>query len=130
MAYQSSQGGHVKLGAGSIICITDWEVERTSRLADVTTSCSGGELRKGILGGGTWTFNAPWDDTITPESLGLVEMAELGDMRFYLGESNLMLQFSGIVERVRYVNNAANDVVRLTVSGFVQGTIGDVVPKA
>lgn len=130
MAYWSSQGGHVKSGAATTIPVADWEAERTSRLADVTVSNSGGEKRKKVLGGGTWTFNTPWDETQTPESVGLREGAELGDMRFFLGGSGLMLQFAGIVERVRIVSNATNDVVRLTVSGFVQGTIPDPVPAA
>jgi hypothetical protein len=130
VAYWSSQGGHVKLTAAVTVPVSDWEAERTSRLAETTVSTSGGERRKKVLGGGTWTFNCPWDDSQTPESLGLREGAELADMRLFLGESSLMLQFAGIVERVRYVSNATNDVVRLTVSGFVQGTIPDPLPKA
>jgi hypothetical protein len=130
VSYWSSQGGDVKLTAAVTIPVADWEAERTSRLADVTVSSSGGERRKKVLGGGTWTFNCPWDDVATPESLGLREGAELTDVRLFLGGSGLMLQFAGIVERVRLVSNATNDVVRLTVSGFVQGTIPDPVPKA
>jgi hypothetical protein len=126
MSLWSGQGGHVKSGLAITVPVADWECEKLARLTETTTSASG-ERRSKVLSGGTFTFNTPWDNTQLPEDNGFVEGADLPDIRFFLGASGKMFKFAGIIERVRFINNAVNDVVRLSISGYAQGPIGNPV---
>jgi hypothetical protein len=126
----SGQGGHAipSVPAGVAFPVAEWRLQRRARLADATTSASGGEVRALVLRGGSFTINVPWNSNLTPEAAGFVEGAELADLGLMLGDSGFMYAFPAIMENIEYVCNAANDIIRLTISGYSQGAIGAPVP--
>lgn len=125
--YHSGQGGHAVPSTGIGYPVAEWSVDKRARLADSTTSASGGEHRTRVLRGGTFRINVPWNSVLTPEDAGFREGDELDALCLYLGDSLLMYQFPAIMEQVSVVVNAANDIIRLTISGYSQGGIPDPV---
>jgi len=126
--YHSGQGGHAVPTTGVGFPVAEWSVDKRARLADSTTSASGGERRNKVLRGGTFRVNVPWNSTLTPEACGFREGDELESLSLYLGDSLLMYQFPAIMEQISVVVNSSNDIIRLTISGYSQGAIPDPVP--
>lgn len=125
----TSQGGHVVptgvANATAYPC-AEWRIQRNAKLADSTVSSSGGENRVSVLRGGTVQVNVPWNNTNgqTPENVGFLEGSQML-CGFIIGGSSpsLWYTFNIIIERIEVICNAANDIVRLTISGYAQGAI-------
>jgi hypothetical protein len=126
--YVSGQGGHVVLEGGLERPITEWRASKSGRLAETTTSKTGGARRKRILKEASGSFSMPWDLDQIPEEVGLEEGAEL-DAQFDIGESNRCYRPPGgiIIESVEVINNALTDVVRCNVNWHSQGPLGNPV---
>lgn len=104
---------------------TQWTLDKTSRLADVTDSSAGGfERRKLIVRGGTFKFEFIWKDDNIPDTDATLDAGTEGTLRFYLGATtgNKFYKFAAIIESVELVNSQV-DVIKGTVSGFVNGAI-------
>jgi hypothetical protein len=128
--YWSGQGGHAKNGAGVTQPVSTWRLRKTARLADSTTSASGGETRAKVLGGGQGSFDFPWDSDLLPEAAGWVAGSIISSLRLWLGASGLMYSFTAIIESVEIVNDARNDIDRCVVNFFSQGEVGIAVVAA
>lgn len=126
--YHSGQGGHAVPLGGTAFPVAEWSLDKRARLADSTTSASGGEVRKTVLRGGTFRCNVPWNSSLFPETAGFVEGGELTALALIIGDSGWMYQFPAIMEQISIVVNAANDIVRLTISGYSQGGVPLPVP--
>jgi hypothetical protein len=126
--YHSGQGGHfVKSVTGLtpvVYAVAEWQTGKRARLADATTSASGGERRKNVLRGATVRINVPWNSTMTPELLGLDAGDELADVTLILGDSGMQYPpFTMIVEALDVTCNQT-DIERVTISGYSQGALG------
>jgi hypothetical protein len=126
--YHSGQGGHfVKAFTGvtpTVYAVAEWQTGKRGRLADATTSASGGERRKGVLKGASVRINVPWNSTTTPELLGLEAGDELDDVTLLFGDSGYYYPpFTMIVESLDVTCNQT-DILRVTVSGYSQGALG------
>lgn len=126
-AYISGQGGHViptGVANAQSYPVTEWRLRKTARLAEAITSASGGEQRVNVLRGGQIQFNVPWNATAgqTPETRGFTE-GSTGQVGLILGNGVLWYVFLYIIESVEIISNTTNDVIRLTISGYVQGTV-------
>jgi hypothetical protein len=126
--YVSGQGGHVILPGNVQRPITEWRATKSGRLAETTTSATGGARRKRILREASGSFSTPWDLDQIPEEVGLEEGAEL-DAQFNIGESNRCYRPVGgvIIESCEIIVNALTDVVRLNVNWHSQGPLGSPV---
>jgi hypothetical protein len=107
--YHGGQGGHfVKAFGGAtpiVVAVAEWQAGKRARLADSTTSASGGERRQKVLGAGD----------------------ELVDVTLIFGESGWHYpSFTMIVESLDVVCNQT-DLIRVTISGYCQGELGDPV---
>ena len=127
--YVGGQGGHaIPTGVANATAfpVTEWEGEKYAKLADDTTSASGGEHRTSVLRGGRFTINVPWNSANNqqPESVGFTEGSSL-QLGLIIGAGSLWYTFPAIMERIRVVVNAKDDVVRLTISGYCQGAWPD-----
>lgn len=126
-SYVSGQGGHaIPTGVANATSypVAEWRLRKTARLAESTTSASGGEERVNVLRGGQVTLNVPWNATNgqQPETVGFQEGASL-QLGLILGGGSLWYVFTCIVETLEIICNSTNDIVRLTISGYAQGKI-------
>jgi hypothetical protein len=129
--YHGGQGGHfVKAFGGAtpiVVAVAEWQAGKRARLADTTTSASGGERRQKVLGGASVRINVPWNEGAPPEILGLGAGSELVDVTLIFGESGWHYpSFTMIVESLDVVCNQT-DIIRVTISGYCQGELGDPV---
>jgi hypothetical protein len=123
--YTSGQGGHIIPGgvANAVAYpVAEWRLRKTARLAEDITSATGGEHRVSILRGGQFTVNVPLNLTPgqSPEDRGFREGAT-GQVGMIVGGGVKWYVFLYIIE------NATNDVIRLTITGYAQGAIPDPV---
>lgn len=125
--YVSGQGGHVKINPGVERPVTEWRATKSGRLAETTTSATGGARRKKILSEGSGSFSTPWDLDQIPETVGFEEGAEIEELQLNIGESLFGYKFPAIIESIEIVVNATNDVVRLNVNWHAQGPMGSPV---
>jgi hypothetical protein len=128
--YVSGQGGHFFVAPGVERPVTEWRASKSGRLAETTTSATGGARRKRILKEASGSFSTPWDLDQIPEQNGIEEGAEMFNVQFNIGESGFCYRPAGgiIIESVEIVVNATNDVVRLNVNWHSQGPLGSPVP--
>ncbi len=132
--YITGQGGHVIIGGvanSPAFPVAEWRGQKYAKLADSTTSASGGEQRTTVLRGGSFTFNVPWNSTLNqqPEALGFREGGSVAAVGFILGGGLMWYTFPAIMEKIEIICNATNDIVRLTISGYCQGAWPDPVAQ-
>ncbi len=123
MAFPSGNGGYVfpsaVAGSPLIVPVGRHTLTRTSRLAEVTQSDSGGgTYYVPVVGDPKWTIELAFDDAAFPEFLGLEEGTNLDELYFRKGDSNYCdLLIDTTCGEVEVVTDNAGDVVRLRISG-------------
>jgi len=122
MAILSGATGSVsfKAAGGSVVTldVSEWSIEEGNRIADVTTSAAAYTAFQGTVAENTWSFSLPVDATNTPEVTAAMAVPATGSIWFKLGTSSTWHKITPTtVQRIAPVNNAAGDVVRVTVSG-------------
>lgn len=121
MAIPSSQGGHVVIDGSPDIVVesTRWTGNWMARLAEVTTSGSGGGTRyASVLQDPQWSAEWPWDSVDYPVALGLTPGANIATMYFLTGNSGKCDQLTNTtVETVEKINDATADVPRVRATG-------------
>lgn len=127
------QGGHaIPTGVANAAAfpVAEWRGQKYAKLAEDTTSASGGEHRTSVLRGGSFTINVPWNAAAgqQPESVGFREGNSM-QLGLIIGAGGLWYTFPAIMERIEVIVNGKDDVVRLTVSGFCQGAWPDPVAQ-
>lgn len=119
----SGQGGKFNNGSTDID-ITDWELTRTARVAEITVSSSGHVIRKFVVEDGTWRFNMPLDSTeLLDTDVNMAPGDENTGADFFVGDSTKFYSFTVLVETLQIINNSTNDVVRAVCSGFINSTV-------
>lgn len=104
---------NIELGVGK------WAVDEMSVLANKTNSKSRGhKQRQKTVDDTSWTIELPWDDAQDPNAIGLASGSTI-KLVLEKGESGKkMTSLSAIIEKVGYVNDEDEDIVRLTISGY------------
>lgn len=99
--------------------ISKWSADETSVLANKTNSKSlGHKQRQKTVDDTSWTIELPWDDTQDPNAIGLASGSTI-KLVLEKGESGKkMTSNSAIIEKVGYVNDEDEDIVRLVISGY------------
>jgi len=122
MAILSGATGSVSFKAtgGSVVTldVTEWSVQEGNRIADVTTSAAAYTAFQGTVADNTWSFSLPLDAANSPEVTAAMAVPATGTIWFKLGTSSTYHKITPTtVQQISPTNNAAGDVVRVTVSG-------------
>ena len=107
---------------------TDWTLNKTAVLADITdSSTSGYQKKKSIVKGGTFTINGVWDDTTIPDTDVTLDQGDEVTLKLEVGAGSKFYQFAAIIETLTVTDDNRADVIRYAVTGHVNGTITDPV---
>jgi len=122
-SYVHGSTGSAYVGATQI-CLTGWDVDIASELADVTSTCSGGfhEYLAGLKGL-TATINANWDLDASPvdDPPNFTAGATLTNVKLNISSSSYWLIPTAIVESFKATVDV-NDVIKYTVSIKANGS--------
>lgn len=123
MAFATGNGGAFTIGSTEV-AISKWTLDSSAVLANVTNSKSNKhKQRKATIKDHAFTIEFPWDDAINPEANSFQEGATISTLVFELGDSAKKFSASeGIIEKVQYVNDEDEDVVRCVCNGYLQAT--------
>ena len=122
MAILSGATGSVSFKAtgGNVVTldVTEWSIDEGNRVADTTTSAAAYTVAQGTVADNSWSFTLPLDSANTPEVTAAMAVPATGTIWFKIGTSSTYYKITPTTaQRISKVNNAAGDVVRLTVSG-------------
>lgn len=125
--FASGHGGYITVG-GTRLDVTEWQLNKTARLAEVTNSGSGGVVKRHkIVEDAQFTIQVPWDSENIPDTDISLDVGDEPALVLYVGDSGKTYSFTGIVESVQPVVNNQNDIVRMTVTGYANGVVTDPV---
>lgn len=128
MAQHKGNGGEVFFGAGAgtSLAVSKYTLDKDVKLANKTHSKSNGrKLRHPTVGDDQFVLEIPWDDTINPQTIGCKEGTDGVKVSLKIGDSANSWTCAGcIIEKVRYINDEDEDIVRLELTGYANDTIG------
>jgi hypothetical protein len=125
VALHMGHGGKlVKTGSPNVdVHVVDWAYRRKSRLAEATNSSTGGYAKwKGTVKEGQGTATLQWDSSATPETLGIIEGAEL-TFQFHKGSSGHYATVAVVIEECGYNNDNTQGLVMFDISFKLNGAI-------
>ncbi len=104
--------------------ITKWEMTRNAVLTEITHSGSGGcQQRKAVVRGGQFTLDFVWDANNCPDFDVTLDAGDEPLIALKRGANAGYYQFPAIVESMKLTDDNQKDVLRGTVSGFINGPV-------
>jgi len=108
--------------------VTKWELTRSAVLAEITHSGSLGEQqRKAVVRGGQFSLDFVWDANNCPDSDVSLDAGDEPMIKLKRGGNAGYYRFPAIVETMKLTDDQAKDVLRGTISGYVNGRVTNVV---
>ncbi len=104
--------------------ITKWDLTKSAVLTEITNSGSRGwQQRKAVVRGGQFSIDFVWDANTVPDGDVTLDAGDEPLIAFKRGANAGYYEFPGIVETMKLTDDNQKDVLRGTVSGFVNGPI-------
>jgi hypothetical protein len=124
--FSATSGRIVILTGGKDLAVGTYTFERTTQLADVGNSLSGGyEKRKRIRKGGRLQAEVFWDSGAVPEELGIDQGDEF-TADLYIGESGKKYAAVPLITDTLAVMGCTQDnVVKYNLTAYANGVIPD-----
>ncbi len=108
--------------------VTKWELTVKANLAETTHAGSlGWEQRKSVTRGGQFTLDFVWDANNVPDSDVTLSAGDEPVVKLKRGANAGYYRFPSIVETMKLTDDEVKDVMRGTISGYVNGPITNVV---
>lgn len=123
MSFHRGYGGKIVVtGSPNVdVCISKWTFTKKVELITVITSC--GRTNLGSIPSIDGSFDLPWDDANTLETLG-IDVDDTVTLRFYLGDSGDYYTGTVFIDSVTYTCDNTTGPVTVSVHFVANLAIG------
>lgn len=133
--YNSTRNANGSVTAGAITGtpytfngVTNWTLTKTGVLTEITHSGSQGcQQRKLVVRGGQFKLAFVWDANTVPDSDVTLDQGDEPVIKLKRGLNAGYYRFPAIVETCEIVVDQQKDVVRGSISGYINGPITNIV---